>query len=54
MPHLTRFRVQGYRAISEPIELTDLGPYVALYGDNAVGKSSVLEAVGLLGGFASS
>lgn len=49
MVSIRHLYVQGYRAIAEAIELRDLGPYVALYGDNAVGKSSVLLALDLLG-----
>lgn len=49
MAHVVAFRVQGYRAISAPIALSGLGPYVALFGDNAVGKSSVLRALALFG-----
>lgn len=49
MPHLTRFTVSGYRAISAEVCLQDLGPFVALYGDNAVGKSSLMEALLLFG-----
>lgn len=49
MIHLTAVEIAGYRAISEPLRLEGLGPYVPLYGDNAVGKSSVLLAIELLG-----
>lgn len=49
MAYIVKFRVQGYRAISAPLELSGLGTYVALYGDNAVGKSSVLQALALFG-----
>ena len=48
MAHIEEITISGYRAISQPLTLTGLGPYVALYGDNAVGKSSVLRAVSLL------
>ncbi|WP_309897177.1 hypothetical protein [Archangium sp.] len=49
MTAILSFRVSGYRAISEAVQLNKLGSYVALYGDNAVGKSSVLHALDLLG-----
>lgn len=49
MAFITRVRVRGYRAIGDEIELAGLGPRVALYGDNAVGKSAVLGALRLLG-----
>ncbi|NPC52773.1 hypothetical protein D7X99_32515 [Corallococcus sp. AB032C] len=49
MTAIQSFRVSGYRAISEALQLNKLGSYVALYGDNAVGKSSVLLALELLG-----
>src|SRR5580700_7238363 len=49
MAYVVGLAVQGYRAVSAPITLSNLGRYVALYGDNAVGKSSVLRALALLG-----
>lgn len=47
--YIVELMVKGYRAISMPIVLRNLDRYVALFGDNAVGKSSLLRAVVLLG-----
>ena len=49
IPYLSEITISGYRAISEPLTFAGLSPFVALCGDNAVGKSSVLQAVALLG-----
>lgn len=49
MPRIVSFLISGYRAISEPVLLRDLGPFVPLYGDNAVGKSSLLRGLELFG-----
>jgi hypothetical protein len=48
MPKLTDLAIQGFRAISEPVELHNLQPYVSLHGDNAVGKSSIAGAIELI------
>lgn len=49
MVSLTSFSVSGFRAISTTLELRDLRSAVILYGDNATGKSSVLDALRVLG-----
>jgi hypothetical protein len=45
--HLTRFSVQGYKNIRNPIELRDLEAINVIHGANNVGKSNLLQAIGL-------
>src|SRR5690606_17698470 len=47
---LQRFQVQGFKNIRRAITLDELGPVTVLAGDNNVGKSNVLEALGLFFG----
>lgn len=49
MSCIQTLRVRGVRAISDELVLDGMGEVVVLYGDNAVGKSSVLFALSLLG-----
>lgn len=42
------FQVQGYKNLRAPVRLGDLGRVNVLHGDNNVGKSNLLESVGLL------
>lgn len=42
------FQVQGYKNLRAPVRLADLGRVNVLHGDNNVGKSNLLESVGLL------
>lgn len=42
---IQRFEVQGYKNLSKPLVLDDLGPIVSIYGDNGVGKSNLVEAL---------
>jgi hypothetical protein len=44
---LERFRVQGYKNFRAPLQLADLGRFNVLHGDNNVGKSNLLESIGL-------
>jgi energy-coupling factor transporter ATP-binding protein EcfA2 len=46
---IKRLTISGYRCFAEPFVLDDLGPVVALYGENNSGKSTVLSALRLLG-----
>jgi predicted ATPase len=41
------FEVQGYKNLRAPLRLTDIGQINVLHGDNNVGKSNLLEALGL-------
>lgn len=41
------FEVQGYKNLRAPLRLTDIGRINVLHGDNNVGKSNLLEAIGL-------
>lgn len=41
------FEVQGYKNIVTPLRLTNLGPINIIHGDNNVGKSNLLESIGL-------
>lgn len=45
--HLQRFQVQGYKNLRAPVCLGDLGRLNVLHGDNNVGKSNLLESIGL-------
>jgi predicted ATPase len=42
------FEVQGYKNFRAPVRLADLGRFNVLHGENNVGKSNLLEAIGLL------
>src|SRR4051812_25023641 len=42
------FEVQSYKNFRAPVRLADLGRFNVLHGDNNVGKSNLLEAIGLL------
>ncbi|HRI72469.1 MAG TPA: AAA family ATPase, partial [Polyangium sp.] len=44
---LRRFQVQGYKNFTSPVRLDDLGPFNVIHGDNNVGKSNLLESIGL-------
>ncbi|WP_437562958.1 AAA family ATPase [Sorangium sp. So ce542] len=41
------FQVQGYKNLRAPVRLADLGRLNLLHGDNNVGKSNLLESIGL-------
>ncbi len=41
------FQVQGYKSFTSPVRLDDLGPFNVIHGDNNVGKSNLLESIGL-------
>ncbi|KYF78278.1 hypothetical protein BE17_13160 [Sorangium cellulosum] len=41
------FEVEGYKNIRTPLRLAELGDINVLHGDNNVGKSNLLEAIGL-------
>jgi predicted ATPase len=41
------FEVQGYKNLRAPLRLTDIGRINVLHGDNNIGKSNLLEAIGL-------
>jgi predicted ATPase len=45
--HLTWFQVQGYKNLLSVLRLDPLGRINVLHGDNNVGKSNLLEAIGL-------
>ena len=45
--HLRSFRVEGFKNFRREIALEDLGPVNILHGDNNIGKSNLLEAIGL-------
>lgn len=45
---LSTFRVQGYKNFQQEIVLEDLGPLNVIHGDNNVGKSNLVESIGLL------
>jgi hypothetical protein len=45
--HLIHFEVRGYKNFRAPLRLDDLGKINVLHGDNNVGKSNLLEAIGL-------
>ncbi len=49
MAAITSLEIEGYRAIGEAVRIDGAGAYVALYGDNAVGKTTVLQAIELVG-----
>lgn len=42
------FEIQGYKNIRAPLRLEDLAEVNVLHGDNNVGKSNLLESMGLL------
>jgi hypothetical protein len=42
------FEIEGYKNIRAPVRLEDLAEVNVLHGDNNVGKSNLLEAIGLL------
>jgi len=42
------FEIQGYKNIRAPLRLEDLAEVNVLHGDNNVGKSNLLESIGLL------
>jgi hypothetical protein len=42
------FEIQGYKNIRAPLRLENLGRINVLHGDNNVGKSNLLESIGLL------
>lgn len=42
------FEVHGYKNFRAPVRLVDLGRLNVLHGDNNVGKSNLLESIGLL------
>jgi len=44
---ITRFKVSGYKNFTEEVELKDLSRFTILHGPNNVGKSNLLEAMGL-------
>ncbi len=44
---LLQFQVQGYKNFRAPVCLDDLGRFNVLHGDNNVGKSNLLESIGL-------
>ncbi|WP_437640314.1 AAA family ATPase [Sorangium sp. So ce854] len=44
---LQRFQVQGYKNLRAPVCLADLGRLNVLHGDNNIGKSNLLESIGL-------
>lgn len=44
---LRRFQVQGFKNFVNPVVLDDLGPFNVIHGDNNVGKSNLLESIGL-------
>jgi hypothetical protein len=41
------FQVQGYKNFRDPVRLVDLGRFNVIHGDNNVGKSNLLESIGL-------
>jgi len=42
---LKRYRIHGYKNLTAPVELDELGPINVLHGDNNVGKSNVLQSM---------
>lgn len=42
------FEVQGYKNLRAPLRLEELGDSNVIHGDNNVGKSNLLESIGLL------
>lgn len=44
---LLQFQVQGYKNFRAPVRLDDLGRFNVIHGDNNVGKSNLLESIGL-------
>lgn len=44
---IRRFEVQGFRNLTEPVVLEGLGPLNMIHGENNVGKSNLLRAMGL-------
>jgi hypothetical protein len=42
------FEVQGYKNIRTPLRMDQLGGFNVLHGDNNVGKSNLMESIGLL------
>lgn len=44
---ITRFEVDGYKNLTAPIVLDELGPVNVLHGNNDVGKSNLLESMEL-------
>lgn len=44
---LLDFQVQGYKNFRAPLRLADLGRFNVVHGDNNVGKSNLLESIGL-------
>ncbi|MBK8425752.1 MAG: AAA family ATPase [Lewinellaceae bacterium] len=42
--HLTYFKVENFKRF-DSLELTDIGQFNLIVGDNNVGKTSVLEAL---------
>lgn len=49
MAVLTYLAIEGFRALGSRVEFNDIGHRVVIYGDNATGKTSVLQAIELLG-----
>jgi AAA15 family ATPase/GTPase len=47
--HLTYFKVENFKRF-DVLELTDIGQFNLIVGDNNVGKTSLLEALSLFGG----
>jgi hypothetical protein len=45
---LQQFEIQGYKNLRSVVRLDDLGGFNVLHGDNNVGKSNLLESIGLL------
>jgi len=48
--HLTYFKVENFKRF-DSLELTDIGQFNLIVGDNNVGKTSVLEAISVLNNF---
>ncbi len=44
---LLQFQVQGYKNFRAPVRLDDIGRFNVIHGDNNVGKSNLLESIGL-------
>jgi AAA domain, putative AbiEii toxin, Type IV TA system len=47
MTRLQSFQVEGYKNLRAAVRLDDLGRFNVLHGDNSVGKSNLLESIGL-------